>query len=140
MPLQSEERCRACGRCADVCPVDAITIRRDATPPHATIDQDRCLGCGICTRACAYGALKLVRRPERVITPVNSAHRVVVQAIETGTLPYLVFDEQGLAGHRALAAILGVIVKLPPFKQALASRQMKSRYLERICDRERWSY
>jgi Pyruvate/2-oxoacid:ferredoxin oxidoreductase delta subunit len=140
MPVQTEERCRACGRCADVCPVDAITISKDAAPPHAAIDQEQCLGCGICTRVCAYDALKLARRPERVITPVNSAHRVAVQAIETDTLPYLVFDEQGLVGHRALAAILGAIVKLPPFKQALASKQMKSRYLERICDRERWRY
>jgi ferredoxin len=140
IPVQTEERCRACGRCADVCPVDAITVHKDAAPPHAVIDEEQCLGCGICTRVCAYDALKLARRPERVITPVNSAHRVVVQAIETDTLPYLVFDEQGLAGHRALAAILGVIVRLPPFKQALASKQMKSRYLERICDRERWRY
>jgi len=28
-----------------------------------------------------------------------------------------------------MAAILGVILKLPPLKQAMASRQMKSRYL-----------
>jgi hypothetical protein len=29
-----------------------------------------------------------------------------------------------------MAAILGVILKLPPIAQALASRQVKSRYLE----------
>ena len=32
--------------------------------------------------------------------------------------------------HRAMASVLGVILKLPPIKQAMASRQMKSRYLE----------
>jgi len=32
--------------------------------------------------------------------------------------------------YRAMAAILGVILKLPPIKKALASTQMKSRYLE----------
>ena len=31
-----------------------------------------------------------------------------------------------------MAAILGVILKLPPLKQILASRQMKSRYLDRL--------
>ena len=31
-----------------------------------------------------------------------------------------------------MAAILGVILKLPPVKQVLASRQMKSRYLARL--------
>ena len=37
-----------------------------------------------------------------------------------------------LLSHRALAAVLGVILKLPPLKQALASRQLKSRYLEAL--------
>jgi len=31
-----------------------------------------------------------------------------------------------------LAAILGVILKLPPLKQALASQQMRSVYLEKL--------
>ena len=35
-----------------------------------------------------------------------------------------------------MAAILGVVLKLPPLKQALASRQMKSRYLERLLARK----
>ena len=34
-----------------------------------------------------------------------------------------------------MAAILGVILKLPPLKQAMASRQMKSRYLEALITR-----
>lgn len=42
------------------------------------------------------------------------------------------FDYHALASHRAMAAILGVILKLPPIKQALASQQMKSRYLESL--------
>jgi ferredoxin len=140
LPEHTDQRCRACGRCAEVCPVQAIAVDKGAAPPRAVVDETHCLGCGLCARACAYGSLRLVRSGQTVITPVNSAQRVVVQAIETDTLPYLVFHEQGLAGHRALAAILGVIVKLPPFKQALASKQMKSLYLERICDRSRWSY
>ena len=34
-----------------------------------------------------------------------------------------------------MAAILGVILKLPPLKQALASKQVKSRYLENLITR-----
>ena len=34
-----------------------------------------------------------------------------------------------------MAAILGVILKLPPLKQAMATRQMKSRYLETLITR-----
>jgi hypothetical protein len=34
-----------------------------------------------------------------------------------------------------LAAVLGVILKLPPIKQAMASQQVKSRYLEALIQR-----
>jgi hypothetical protein len=34
-----------------------------------------------------------------------------------------------------MAAVLGVILRLPPLKQAMASRQMKSRYLETLIAR-----
>jgi hypothetical protein len=34
-----------------------------------------------------------------------------------------------------MASILGAILKLPPMKRALASRQMNSRYLDRLIDR-----
>jgi len=76
--------------------------------------------------------LRLTLRPERVITPVDSVHRTVVMAIERGGLQHLVFDNRTLASHRAMAAVLGVVLRLPPLKQALASRQLKSRYLEAL--------
>jgi len=34
-----------------------------------------------------------------------------------------------------MAAILGVILRLPPVKQAMASQQMRSRYLEKLIAR-----
>jgi hypothetical protein len=40
-----------------------------------------------------------------------------------------------LWNHRALAAVLGVILRLPPLKQALAARQFRSRYLESLITR-----
>jgi hypothetical protein len=62
---------------------------------------------------------------------------VVLMAIERGTLQHLVFDNQALVSHRAMAAVLGVILRLPPMKQALASRQLKSRYLANLLSRSR---
>ena len=52
-----------------------------------------------------------------------------MMAIEKGMLQNLIFDSHALWNHRAMAAILGVILRLPPIKQALASEQIKSRYL-----------
>ena len=142
LPALDSHRCTGCGRCVEVCPVDAMSLvaAHDPTHPHrkvARVDERTCLGCGICVRNCERGGIRLTARAERIITPLNSTHRAIVMAIERGTLQHLIFDNQALWSHRAMAAILGVILRLPPLKQALASRQMKSRYLERLV--ERWN-
>jgi len=53
-------------------------------------------------------------------------------AIERGVFQNLLFDNQVLWSHRALAGILGVILKLPPIKQLMATQQVKSRYMEAL--------
>jgi hypothetical protein len=53
-------------------------------------------------------------------------------ALERDKLQNLIFDNQALASHRAMAAILGAILKMPAVKQRLARRQMRSRYLDRL--------
>jgi Na+-translocating ferredoxin:NAD+ oxidoreductase RNF subunit RnfB len=137
IPLVNQETCNGCVKCMNACPVEAMTLV-SANDPHrpqrrkAKVDQDICLGCGVCVRACPTNSLTLELRPERtsrVITPVSSTHRVVVMAIERGKLQNLIFDNQVLASHRAMAAVLGVILRLPPAKQIMASEQMKSKYV-----------
>jgi hypothetical protein len=56
-------------------------------------------------------------------------------AIERGTLQELLLNNRVLWNHRLLAAVLGVIVRLPPLKQALASQQVRSRYLRYLIER-----
>ena len=129
--------CDGCGKCVKACPVDALRLAPGGDPAHpgrkrVASETDLCLGCGVCVSACPKSGVRLAPRKERVVTPVNSTHRVVVMAIERGLLHELVFDNQAHRSHRAMAAILGVILRLPPAKQALASRQMRSRYLDRL--------
>jgi ferredoxin len=135
LPVVDEAQCNGCGKCVTVCPVEAMTLvsTNDAHHPKmkkAKVAEDICLGCGVCARACTHSGLSLRSRPERVITPLNSTHRVVMMAIERGDLQDLIFDNRVLWNHRALAAVLGVVLQLPPIKQVVASRQVKSRYLE----------
>lgn len=140
LPAIREADCTGCGKCVRICPVEAMGLvsANDPRRPNrqkAKLDEEICLGCGLCVRACTTNAVTLKPRPERVITPLNSTHRAVVMAIERGKLQHLIFDNRALFSHRAMAAILGVILKLPPVKQAMAGRQMKSRYLEALIAR-----
>ncbi|MBN1957356.1 MAG: 4Fe-4S dicluster domain-containing protein [Desulfuromonadales bacterium] len=138
IPVIAQDKCTGCGKCVNVCPVEAIALASANDPHkpkrrHATLIEDRCLGCGLCVRNCPEeGAIKLEQRPERVLTPLNGVHKAVVMAVERGKLQNLIFDNQALFSHRALAAVLGVILRLPPIKQAMATKQMKSRYLEAL--------
>ena len=134
--------CTGCGECLAVCPVEAMTQISANDPAYskkrkARVNEELCLGCGLCVRVCKTKSLRLRSRPERIITPLNSVHKAVLMAIERGKLQNLIFDNQALASHRAMAAVVGVILRLPPLKQALASRQMKSRYLETLSARLR---
>jgi ferredoxin len=132
IPNISKE-CVGCGKCEKACPVLAISmIKNEVGKLTARVDHEVCLGCGICVRNCPKHAMELKRREIQVITPVNSTHRHILQAIEKGTLQNLIFDNQAFANHRAMAAVLGVILKLPPLKQMMASKQFKSIYLDKL--------
>lgn len=141
LPHVDESLCTGCGKCVNVCPVEAIGLFSANDPGRpgrkiARLDERVCLGCGVCVRVCpTTAALKLKKRAKRVITPVSSSHRAVLMAIEKGKLQNLIFDNQAHFSHRAMAAILGVILKLPPVKQIMASDQMKSRYLASLIGR-----
>jgi ferredoxin len=140
IPVINESECNGCGKCVSVCPVEAMTLvsANDHSRPNlkiARLNEDICLGCGVCVRACTNNSILLKSRPSRVLTPLNGTHRAVVMAIERGNLQNLIFDNHVLWSHRALAGVLGVILKLPPAKQILASKQVKSRYLENLITR-----
>lgn len=137
IPRLKAADCSGCGKCVNVCPVGAMTLVSAVDPNNknkkkAKLNEEICLGCGLCAKVCPKNEIGLEARKERVITPVNSTHRTVLAAIERGMLQNLIFDNEAYMSHRVMAAILGVILKLPPIKQIMASKQMKSVYLEKL--------
>lgn len=136
IPRFDLQRCNGCGKCARVCPAGALQMASGQGDPGrrpvARLDDAICLGCGICARNCAQAAIRLETRPRRAITPVDMIRRTVLMAVERGVLQHLIFDNQALLSHRMLAAVLGVILRLPPIKQALAREQLQSIYLEAL--------
>lgn len=145
IPEISEDKCDGCGKCITLCPVEAMSLVSANDPANpkrkkARLNLITCLGCGVCLTGCRKNALKLESRETRTITPVDSVHRVVLMAIERGKLQNLIFDNQAFFSHRAMAAILGAILKLPPIKQVLASQQFRSRYLVSLIRRHNSSY
>jgi ferredoxin len=140
IPVILDETCNGCSKCVNVCPVEAMVLVSANDPHHpnrkkASLNEDRCLGCGVCVRSCASKSILLKSRPKRVLTPLNGVHKAVMMAIERGNLQHLFFDNRVLFSHRAMAAVLGVLLKLPPIKQAMASQQIKSRYFEQLIRR-----
>lgn len=138
---QSEE-CTGCGKCATACPIDAIRLvpaePTDKVPKRkarAEIDTELCLGCGVCHTACAYDGIQLEPVGQRTIAPSSVMHRLMLQAIERGKLANLLFSDPTRLSHRTLAAFFSALLALPPAKQLLANRQLKSRFVEGLLTR-----
>ncbi len=58
-PITSEiiaEKCKACGKCAEVCPYNAISVDVKNKKP-AVVNSAACAGCGTCAAECHFDAI-----------------------------------------------------------------------------------
>jgi len=83
----------------------------------------------VCADGCRNHALGMRRTGGRPSVPANSMERVVRMSLERGLLSQLVFDEGGSRGVRFLGRVVDALVALPPVQQALATEQLRSRFV-----------
>jgi len=70
-PRVDPERCRGCGRCADICPFDAIKM----APSHsgiftAEVVRHNCVGCGGCVGRCPVTAMDIPYFSNQLLTEI----------------------------------------------------------------------
>ncbi|NTU79830.1 MAG: 4Fe-4S dicluster domain-containing protein [Chloroflexales bacterium] len=141
--LIDPEVCRGCGRCAKICPVDAITINHGEVDGRkrkwAVRDAALCLGCGVGYAACKHGALTMQKRERRVFTPETTFDRIVAMAIERGKLGDMLLDNLEGWGYEALARVVQVIEKTPFPAVVNAIEPLKSTFLSAVVQAARAS-
>ncbi|MGI6086630.1 MAG: DUF362 domain-containing protein [Kiritimatiellia bacterium] len=56
MAFEITDKCTACGKCAESCPVEAISKSKDEK--RYVIDEEKCVECGVCAGECPVEAIK----------------------------------------------------------------------------------
>ena len=135
--IVDKNSCTGCGKCSRACPIDAIEMVNIEEPKtkkkkEPKIDVNICLGCGVCGLNCKTESLKLVKRRQRFIHPENAFERIILQALERGTLQNQLFDDPGSITHNMMRAILGGFLNLDPVKKALMSDSLRSTFLKTV--------
>ena len=68
-------KCKACGRCEEVCAYLAVRVLYKSGAGVAKIDKNRCVGCTLCSQVCPYDAISLQERtPEEYLLALYSVH------------------------------------------------------------------
>lgn len=60
MAMVYPDKCTWCGKCAEICPYDAISLKDYEDKQIAEISTALCKGCGICLPVCPENALDLI--------------------------------------------------------------------------------
>ncbi|MDM8001696.1 MAG: 4Fe-4S binding protein [Bacteroidota bacterium] len=127
-------RCTGCGRCAKVCPVNALSLISANDPENdkrkaIQLDAQKCIGCGICSAKCATTAIEMIPRTCRVLHPESIFEATILSSLERGTLQNQIFDNPQSMPQEFMRSFVGACLKLPPVKKALMSDTFRSTFL-----------
>ncbi|OGI03158.1 MAG: hypothetical protein A2Y25_08360 [Candidatus Melainabacteria bacterium GWF2_37_15] len=68
LPVINKENCTSCGKCASVCPTNAIN-------PDISIDLGKCIFCGDCERVCENNVIKFTNS-HKIATPSTVSEQI----------------------------------------------------------------
>jgi Pyruvate/2-oxoacid:ferredoxin oxidoreductase delta subunit len=76
VPVVDLTQCVYCGRCAQACPMGAVSV--DTSEKTFRWSHERCVGCGLCSVACdRAGALRMEPHPNREPPPESVISRLL---------------------------------------------------------------
>lgn len=107
--LTDVDNCAGCGSCAEICPMDAVSL----VDEKASVDYARCIGCGLCVDRCEKGVMSLRERKGHVPPSENafayySERYAEVKGPDHGALlPRLTLGIGRLLGNDSRLAVSG---------------------------------
>ncbi len=129
-----EDACTGCGKCVEVCPVNALSLvsANDPTKPKkkkSRLNTELCVGCGVCALKCPTGAVDMINRGTRIIHPETIFESIILSSLERGTLQNQIFDDPQAVTHKFMRTFIGAFLRLPPVQKALMSNSLRSSFL-----------
>jgi hypothetical protein len=87
VPIVDPKKCTACGRCEDLCPGHAITVKKSAV-----IDKTKCIACGECLAVCPSDAVgfQWLETP-RGLSEKMAEHALAVKRTHPGRMCFFNF-------------------------------------------------
>jgi ferredoxin len=129
-----ETLCKGCGKCVDLCPVNATSLVSANDPKKskkkkAAVDVRMCVGCGVCASKCPVDAIEMINRGSRVIHPETTFERIILLSLERGNIQNQIFDNPHSITQKFMRSFIGGFLRLSPVKKALMSHAFRSTFL-----------
>ncbi len=88
LPAWDKKKCNWCGRCEEICPVEAIKIDKKKS---YEITDEACWRCGRCARICKQKALDMPITSERLNTHIIEASKAVMSTFKPKKVIFINF-------------------------------------------------
>jgi NAD-dependent dihydropyrimidine dehydrogenase PreA subunit/predicted transcriptional regulator len=129
-----EGLCKGCGKCLEVCPVNAMSLISANDPKNkkkkkSLVNNEICAGCGVCALKCPTSAIKMINRGSRVISPETLFELTMLASLDKGNLQNQIFDNPQSITQKFMRPFIGGFLRLPRVKRALMSDTFRSSFL-----------